>query len=814
MAFNIFSTLNQNLQNFWGDLYDTYQAWKSKVGNVASTINTNLQNFWGDIYDVGSTIKKNVSNFWTQTYNQGKQAVNQIQSNVSQFGTDVANKASAVKKSILAPADRFMTDVTKIGNARKATQYGISEKDKSALMNQMLDAGQYSDDEIIQAVAQLDAEEKARKQKEFADWQAGNKANANIGQKALAGALNLWGGAIAGIGQGTLGIADFATGGKIDALKQEKQAYDEAIANNQWAFTVGKNIGQIGASFAAPWLGKLAPTWTSLAATAGRGAVYGGIYGAANPIMEKWSEATASDIWYDALWGATTGAIAGPLLEKVVSPAIGKTIQSATSGINAAKFAQGSLVDKAKAWIQATGKNIARGIKSIPTGWETLTRNIPRAIVKRDLGFTPTQRAKIENITGGDEAQYILKKWLAGKPKEELAQIFMKQADDAYNGITTKLANIDKTVKSNHADEALQDILDQLNSSPKIQRAYAKDIAWVENMLKKGEYTLSELNNIRRAYDKVNTGMFTVQWKARSGLENEIDVKVRRWLSDQLQKEAKKFGVDVKWMNTELRAWLEMKDALLSRLSQEERNNFLWLQDLGVSAILSGGEPVSAVATIAAKKYAEKVAPWLAQKAYNLNKNPNVTRRVSRGNTITPRNKSSGLGLASSTSNPMVSDSVKPPIVPKAKPKATTESALKTTPVVPEKKSIVAKKEVSTIPITDVKKEPKFIRNGWLTDDNGIYKDHRYKNEVYKKEFIANSDIDGTVIKKWDRVAISEESWSKWKRYVAILQKWVKDENWFYITSEPNIKLSNFYKDNSTPKESAPKAKQKATNKK
>ena len=110
---------------------------------------------------------------------------------MSQFGTDVSNKASSVKKSILAPADRFMTDVTKIGNARKATQYGISEKDKSALMNQMLDAGQYSDDEIIQAVAQLDAEEKARKQKEFSDWKSGSKANANIGQKALAGALNL-----------------------------------------------------------------------------------------------------------------------------------------------------------------------------------------------------------------------------------------------------------------------------------------------------------------------------------------------------------------------------------------------------------------------------------------------------------------------------------------------------------------------------------------------------------------------------------------------------------------------------------------------
>ena len=68
---------------------------------------------------------------------------------------------------------------------------------------------------------------------------------------------------------------------------------------------------------------------------------------------------------------------------------------------------------------------------------------------------------------------------------------------------------------------------------------------------------------------------------------------------------------------------------------------------------------------------------------------------MSRGNTITPRNKSSGLGLASSTSTPMVSDAVKPPIVSKAKPKATTESALKTTPIVPEKKSIVAKKEAT-----------------------------------------------------------------------------------------------------------------------
>lgn len=72
-------------------------------------------------------------------------------------------------------------------------------------------------------------------------------------------------------------------------------------------------------------------------------------------------------------------------------------------------------------------------------------------------------------------------------------------------------------------------------------------------MLARDEFTLSELNNIRRAYDKVNTGMFTAQGKVRSGLENAVDTKVRQDLSSQLQKEAKKYGVDVKEMNKELR---------------------------------------------------------------------------------------------------------------------------------------------------------------------------------------------------------------------------------------------------------------------
>ena len=49
----------------------------------------------------------------------------------------------------------------------------------------------------------------------------------------------------------------------------------------------------------------------------------------------------------------------------------------------------------------------------------------------------------------------------------------------------------------------------------------------------------------------------------------------------------------------------------------------------------------------------------MAQKAYNLNTTPNVTRNVSRGNTIVNRNKSSKLGLASKPSDTVVPVPVK-----------------------------------------------------------------------------------------------------------------------------------------------------------
>ena len=412
MAFNIFSTLNQNLQNFWGDAYDAYQAWKSKVGNVASTINNNLQDFWGDIYDVGSTIKKNVSNFWTQTYNQGKQAVNQIQSNVSQFGTDVANKASAVKKSILAPADRFMTDVTKIGNARKATQYGISEKDKSALMNQMLDAGQYSDDEIIQAVAQLDAEEKARKQKEFSDWEKWIRENASTTWKILWWAVDFIWGAEAGMMRLPAGVTDFVTGG-TDYTKDTMQGIND-FTSRSGAAKVGDIAGQIAGTALIPWVGRIAPSGAWMGATIWRGAVYGGAFGWLTPIMEKGSEATGSDIAWSAVQGAAMGAVAGPLLEKGI-PALVKGTQS---GIKAGQYTNGSIADKLWAGTQAFGKSIGRQTMQ----WAKEAIKAPIAAYQKSKPFV-SDTVKAPYKFTQDKVQSLLSN-SSDKTKNNIAQMY------------------------------------------------------------------------------------------------------------------------------------------------------------------------------------------------------------------------------------------------------------------------------------------------------------------------------------------------------------------------------------------------------
>ena len=563
MAFNIFSTLNQNLQNFWGDAYDAYQAWKSKVGNVASTINTNLQNFWGDIYDVGSTIKKNVSNFWTQTYNQGKQAVNQIKSNVSDANYNMWNSGmksvtgknnstlSDVGKTILAPADRFMTDVTKIENARKATEYGLSNKMKDSIIDEMIAEWTYSDEDITNAILQVDAEEKARKQKEFSDWEKWIRENASTTWKILWWAVDFAWGAAAGMMRLPAGVTDFVTGG-TDYTKDTLQGIND-FTSRSGAAQVGDIAGQIAGTALIPWVGRIAPSGAWMGATIWRGAVYGGAFGGLTPIMNKGSEATGGDIAWSAIQGAAMGAVAWPLLEKGI-PALVKGTQS---GIKAGQYAQGSIADKLWAGTQAFGKSIGRqtmqgtkeAIGGISSAYQK-TKPFVTDTVKAPYKFT---QDKVQSLlsTRSDKTKNIIAQtyWLENQEIGALRNLWEKSVsdtmkrmqaidetalkwggvnsiyDDLHKEIMTGVGKRSKEISTLEAQKdkilqsspvvvkqaELENIFDDVLKSQGIKRTRVKTkkgIVNKYNIVGEGNITKSDMANIEKLYNEV----FRTKW--------------------------------------------------------------------------------------------------------------------------------------------------------------------------------------------------------------------------------------------------------------------------------------------------------------
>lgn len=235
-------------------------------------------------------------------------------------------------------------------------------------------------------------------------------------------------------------------------------------------------------------------------------------------------------------------------------------------------------------------------------GSETLTRKVPVSTIMNELKMTPTERKIMEKITGTNPAEYVLSKNLGTKSKEELASIFDKQALDAYKSVNEKLSKVKVRTKSESAKDAVMDMVEQMESSPKLKRAYAEDIAYLKRLAKQPDFSPVELNNVRRAFDKVNTGMYTGAGKIRGGLENNVDVKIRERLSADIEKIAEKAGFSVKEINKELRAGLIMKDAMLRALSQEQKNNLIGLQDIGIMGVFSGGDPGTAIALGIAKR--------------------------------------------------------------------------------------------------------------------------------------------------------------------------------------------------------------------
>ena len=447
MAFNIFSTLNQNLQNFWGDAYDAYQAWKSKVGNVASTINNNLQDFWGDVYDVGSTIKKNVSNFWTQTYNQGKNVASTIQKNVWDYYEKWLKPIpwQVYDATIGRATDGFIDyakGVIDYGREREASNVWIEDSKALKVMQAMKDEW-YSKDEILAQMSQFDAEEKARKQQEWAQKQQSNYENASLWRKALAGSVNFVWGAEAGMMRLPAGVTDFVSGG-TDYTKDTMQGIND-FTSRSGAAKVGDIAGQIASTALIPWIGKIAPKGSTIWNQFLQWAVPGAIYGWLTPIMQKWNEATLDEIGTTALqmW-ALWGWLNVGLMRGV--PAI---IKGTKSGIKAGQYANGSISDKIWAGTQAFGKSIGRqtmkgtkeAIGSISSAYQN-AKPFVKDTIKKPYQFTQDKvQSLLSNSSDETKSTIAQTYWLENQEIGALRNMWEKGVSDAMK----KMEAIDKT---------------------------------------------------------------------------------------------------------------------------------------------------------------------------------------------------------------------------------------------------------------------------------------------------------------------------------------------------------------------------------
>lgn len=295
-------------------------------------------------------------------------------------------------------------------------------------------------------------------------------------------------------------------------------------------------------------------------------------------------------------------------------------------------------------WIKA--KKVSGKIKN------AATRDFPISRIEKDLWLTPTERGKVEN-TGITAWQFVLEKWLWWSPKEVQINKLQEIADNSYNGITAKVKEIKTLTKSDDAVKMLETMIDEMESSKILKREKSDYINKLKELSSKKEYTPSELLAIRRDFDKIVWyQLFDSKWRV-SWAEDTVISNWRSWLSDQIQKIWEENWIDIKDMNTDLRNSVVIRDWLLRRLSQENKNNTFWLQDIGVGAILSAGEPITATAIIIWKKALEKAIPSISQKLYNTNKSKYVPTNMKRGVSITPRDKSNGFSIATDTNDSM-----------------------------------------------------------------------------------------------------------------------------------------------------------------
>lgn len=255
---------------------------------------------------------------------------------------------------------------------------------------------------------------------------------------------------------------------------------------------------------------------------------------------------------------------------------------------------------------------------------ELPTRTLPEKVVEWELKLTPNERANVERnwIT---PANFVLSEGIAWAKNSDKIILLQDISSDAYNNITDTFKNkipSDYREPSTTAPKMLWAMIKAMESSDIVKEEYGDYIAKLKEMQNYSDYSPYEKLAIRRDFDAiVGNDIFNSKGRV-TNFEDGIIAWWRADLNDEINEIGNKYGIDVKNENARISNAITIRDWLIRSESQRKKNNYLWLQDLGIWAVLSSWNPVTWIWIIATKKLLENNSWKISQSLYNMDESP------------------------------------------------------------------------------------------------------------------------------------------------------------------------------------------------
>ena len=297
-------------------------------------------------------------------------------------------------------------------------------------------------------------------------------------------------------------------------------------------------------------------------------------FGWAQAIVDNWSQTTAWDIAKWAVQWWVTGAIAWPILWKVVAPIIGRVAGKSM------KYGT-ALVKWGTEWLW---KSISRDLSAIPA-W---IQSKAEAISTRANRFNGLDEEKFTKQIWETPGQFAVSRGMTDVWDDAVVkanqnyQQSIKEADKSFSAIEWNFST--KWQKDDIVWELIRANKAKMEAQPR--NPDANKTSYLFNKYESGQWlTMSEINDAKRIYQRNHTYTYDQLGSNEAKNSKYLQDAVREW---QFKTAKENWLTNIAHINRNTKAWKMYADSLAKKLNRSQANNEFWITDW---IALSGGTP-------------------------------------------------------------------------------------------------------------------------------------------------------------------------------------------------------------------------------